>query len=70
MGRKLSSREDEVIGLYCDGLCGKQIARKIGISTRTVDVHRGKAIIKLEAQNIVHAVNIYTQQRMKVLEDV
>jgi DNA-binding NarL/FixJ family response regulator len=37
--RELSGRESEVLGLLATGLANKQIARKLGISERTVKAH-------------------------------
>jgi DNA-binding NarL/FixJ family response regulator len=37
--RELSSRETEVLGLLATGLANKQIARKLGITERTVKAH-------------------------------
>ena len=36
---QLSDREREVLGLVADGLANKQIARRLGISERTVKAH-------------------------------
>jgi DNA-binding NarL/FixJ family response regulator len=37
--RNLSRRESEVLGLVATGLANKQIARRLGISERTVKAH-------------------------------
>ena len=49
----LSDRENEIIGLLCNGLSNKQIAEKISISPKTVDNHRTNIMRKLEVNNIV-----------------
>jgi DNA-binding NarL/FixJ family response regulator len=38
-GRELSAREEEVLRLVATGLANKQIARRLGISERTVKAH-------------------------------
>lgn len=43
----LSSRETEVLGLVAEGLANKQIARRLGISERTVKVHLGSVFRRI-----------------------
>jgi DNA-binding CsgD family transcriptional regulator len=45
----LTQREREVITLVLDGLANKEVARKLGISHRTVEIHRARAMGKLGA---------------------
>jgi DNA-binding NarL/FixJ family response regulator len=45
--RGLSERESEVLGLVAEGLANKQIARRLGISERTVKVHLGSVFRRL-----------------------
>ena len=46
-GPGLSGREAEVLGLVAEGLANKQIARRLGISERTVKVHLGSVFRRL-----------------------
>ncbi len=46
-GEPLTGREREVTTLVLDGLSNKLIARRLGISYRTVEIHRGRAFGKL-----------------------
>lgn len=46
-GEALTRREREVVTLVLDGLSNKLIARRLGISYRTVEIHRGRAFGKL-----------------------
>lgn len=57
--RRLSVRERQVIELMVDGNSNKCIARLLGISPRTVEIHRMKAMGKLSAQNASEAVRIW-----------
>ena len=45
----LTPRERQVLACVMDGEPNKVIARRLGISHRTVEIHRGRAMNKLEA---------------------
>jgi two-component system response regulator NreC len=49
--RGLTPREREVFHLIVEGLTTKEIARKIGTSTKTAENHRTRVLHKLEARN-------------------
>lgn len=49
----LTSREREVLQGLARGLPNKAIATELGISTRTVEVHRSRLIEHLQAKNLV-----------------
>ena len=53
----LSSREIEVLRSIADGGQSKSIAWKLGISVRTVEMHRSRIIKKLGSRNVAQAVN-------------
>jgi len=44
----LSNRESEVLTLIAQGQCNKEIARKLGLSVRTVETHRQNLRAKLD----------------------
>lgn len=50
---KLSSREVEVMMLILEGQLNKQIAERLGIAMRTVEVHRSRVLQKTGARNSV-----------------
>jgi DNA-binding NarL/FixJ family response regulator len=52
----LSSREREVVCHIAQGRTGKEIARNMGLSPRTVDTYRGRLMEKLEAHTIADVV--------------
>lgn len=54
----LSPREKEVMGLVVGGGGTKDIARKLGLSPRTVEVHRTHVMYKMGAKNLAHLVKM------------
>jgi len=55
---QLSTREREVMKLIVEGLHNRHIADKLGISPRTVEVHKARVMEKLGVQNIVELVRL------------
>ena len=53
---RLTSREREVLEHSVKGLHAKEIAQLLGISPRTVEVHRARVMEKLEVRNIAELV--------------
>ena len=49
----LTGREREIMKLVADGLANKEIARSLGISHRTVEVHRARVMQKTGVTNLV-----------------
>ncbi len=49
----LTGREREVLRLAVDGLTNKVIARRLGISHRTVEIHKARIMRKTGADNIL-----------------
>lgn len=58
MAGELTPRETEVLGLVVGGFTSKLAARRLGISHRTVEVHRSNIMLKLGARNAVDLVRI------------
>ena len=54
----LSPREAEVMRFMVDGDSSKVIARKLGISPRTVEIHRSKVMQKMECNTLAQLVQI------------
>lgn len=55
----LSGREKEVLQLVVDGRANKVIALDLGLSERTVEVHRGNIMDKMGAQSLAHLVRMH-----------
>ena len=54
----LSDREVEVMNLILEGQLNKQIADRLGIAMRTVEVHRARVLQKTGARNSVELAQL------------
>ena len=63
-GHPLSAREREVMGLMVQGLHNRRIAEQLGISPRTVEVHKSRVMEKLGVANLVDLVRLVDQGRI------
>ncbi len=54
---KLTPREQEIAGYIVNGFTCKETAQRLGISHRTVEVHRGRLMKKLGAKNTADLVS-------------
>ena len=54
----LSPREREVMQLVVEGKPNKVIATRLGLSTRTVEVHRAKVMEKMQAASLAELVRL------------
>ena len=60
----LSPREREVMRLVVAGLLNKQIAAELGISEKTVNVHRSQVMQKMEADSLAQLVRMAEKLRL------
>lgn len=58
----LSRRELEVIQLIKSGSSSKEIAQQLGLSLKTVEVHRYNILKKLHLKNTASLVNFINSQ--------
>lgn len=62
----LSRREREVLELLSGGCSNKEIARRLEISPRTVEIHRGNMMTKLRAGHAADAVRLWLDAKLGV----
>jgi DNA-binding NarL/FixJ family response regulator len=63
-GLDLTEREDQVLHLIVDGKSNKEIALHLGISPKTVSVHRTNIMTKLNVQNTVDLIRFVTKHHL------
>lgn len=54
----ISAREKEVLALVAHGLSTREIAARLGLSSRTVDNHRTNIMRKLDVHNVAGLVRL------------
>jgi len=59
-GQQLTDRERQVLQLISDGRSNKEVALELGISPKTVSVHRTNIMSKLNVQNTVELIRFTT----------
>lgn len=57
----LTARERDVFERVAKGLANKQIAHELGVSQRTVEIHRAHVMEKLAARNLAQLVRCHVQ---------
>jgi two-component system response regulator FixJ len=55
---QLSPRELEVMALLVTGMGNKAVASQLGLSIRTVEMHRGAALARLKLKSIAEALSL------------
>lgn len=55
---RLTARERDVVLLLAEGLHNVEVAERLGISPRTVEVHKARIMAKLGARNLAQLVRI------------
>ncbi|WP_454004490.1 response regulator transcription factor [Alcaligenes sp. Marseille-Q7550] len=61
----LSQREREVLGLALEGRLNKQIAEELNITMRTVEVHRARALEKMQARTLLELARVLDPARLR-----
>ena len=60
----LTEREQQVLKLTAEGKSNKEIAQELGISPKTVSVHRTNVMTKLGAQNTVELIRFAAREHL------
>ncbi len=60
----LSKREREVLELLVAGKSNKRIAQELGLSPRTVEVHRARLMMHLKVESLAEAVRLAVQAEL------
>jgi FixJ family two-component response regulator len=55
---KLTQREREVMALVVRGLANKQIAAALGTSVKTIKIHRGRVMEKMQVRSVADLVRV------------
>ena len=61
---RLTKRQREVMELVAKGLTNREVGARLGISSRTVEIHRKDAIIALGVETTIAAVLLLVQGLM------
>ena len=56
--KMLTTRERQVLGLVAAGETNKGVARHLGISEKTVEIHRAKVMEKMHAKSLAELVKM------------
>ena len=54
----LTSREKQILSLIAKGLINKEVSERLGLSPRTIEVHRQKGLHKLGVQTVSELVRL------------
>lgn len=63
----LSPRQREVAKLLAKGLTNKAVAKELGLSYRTVEIHRGAVTDKLQCSNFISAALILFRVEVRAI---
>ena len=62
----LTDREREVLDLMTQGKQNKMIAQDLGVSPRTIEIHRARVMEKMDAQSVAELVRMMLDLRHAV----
>ena len=60
----VTPRQKQVLSLIVQGLTNREIAKELGVSVRTVEVHRFDLMHRLEVRNVAQLIRQAIQLRL------
>lgn len=66
--REITNREREVLKLIAKGFKNREIAEKLGISTKTVETHRANIMNKLALRNVAQLIHYAIREKIITVE--
>ena len=63
----LTAREREVLSMLADGLSSKEIAARLGVSTKTTESHRASVMRKLDVHKVSSLVRVAVREGLVAL---
>jgi len=61
---KLSGREREVLGLVIEGIYNKNIADRLGLSIKTVELYRARGMAKMQARSVAELTRMMVSKEL------
>lgn len=55
---QLTARERETVAILMEGVPNKEVAHRLGLSVRTIEMHRANALAKLKVRSIAEVVRM------------
>jgi DNA-binding NarL/FixJ family response regulator len=62
--KSISDRERQCLEFAAEGLTNKEIAKRLNLSHRTIEIHIGEAMRRLQAVNRTHAACILLRKSL------
>ena len=59
----LTDREKQILDMIVDGMLNREVAAELGLSRRTVEVHRNRLMKKMRAETVVDLVRLVLSAR-------
>jgi two-component system, LuxR family, response regulator FixJ len=64
----LSPREHQVLRYLASGKSNREISLELGISIKTVETHRSRIMLKIQAPSLVHLVHYAIRHKIVELQ--
>lgn len=61
---RLTTRQRQILQGMLDGLCNKKIAHRLGLCSRTVEMHRARMKVTLEVRSVAETIRLAIDAKM------